>query len=217
MDKYNTPLGELTVGWLGHGSLLLEWNGRAIYVDPYAEAADYRGRRPADLVLITHSHYDHYDPQALACIVTPDTQFIVSRDVAPADARWRVLENGRETEWNGLTVRAVPSYNIHRRNEEGHLFHAPGDGNGYLLDFGGFRCYMAGDTEPVPEMDALPHCNVAFLPKNLPYTMTDSEFAALADRLKPDVLYPIHFFELDYAALRARINPQIRLINPEKI
>ena len=216
MDSYQTPLGELRIGWMGHASLIMEWAGKVIYADPYSEVADYLGKPKADLILITHNHYDHYDPAALAPIQTPQTRFVVSQNVGLVDERYIVLENGAETQWEGLHIQAVASYNINRRNEEGQHFHPKGVGNGYVLDFSGFKVYVPGDTEPISEMDQLPHLDVAFLPKNLPYTMTDDEFVALANRFQPDVLYPIHFFELDYDRLRKAVDPKIILKNPEK-
>ena len=216
MNSYTTPLGEVRIGWMGHASLILEWNGKVIYSDPYSEVADYAGKPAADLILITHNHYDHYDPAAFCHVETPATKFVVSQNVGVVDARYQVLENGESTEWEGIRIAAVPSYNIERRNEEGNHFHPQGVGNGYVLDFGGFTLYIAGDTEPVPEMEALPALDVALLPKNLPYTMTDEEFIGLSNRLQPKYLYPIHFFELDYDALRAAIDSKIQLVNPKK-
>lgn len=216
MNSYQTPLGELQVGWMGHASLVFQWNGKVIYADPYAEVADYQGRPAADLLLITHNHYDHYDPAAFGPVQTPATRFVVSQNVGAVDDRYTVLHNGDSCEWEGIRITAVPAYNIHRRNEEGQHFHPKGVGNGYVLDFGGYIVYIAGDTEPISEMDQLPACDLAFLPKNLPYTMTDEEFVNLAHQLQPKVLHPIHFFELDYDALRSAIDSKIQLINPKK-
>ncbi len=212
MDSYKTPLGEIKIKVFGHASLLIEWNGKNIYSDPYSEVVDYKGFPAADLVLVTHNHYDHYDVKALDEIVTENTRLVVASDVPQVDGRYTVLRNGEGTSYEGISISAVPSYNINRRNEEGNHFHPKGVGNGYILDFNGFKLYIAGDTEPIPEMEALKDIDVAFLPKNLPYTMTDEEFIALANNIKPKYLYPIHYFELDEQKLRGSIDADITMI-----
>lgn len=216
MDTYKTPLGELKIKVFGHASLFFQFNGKNIYVDPYSEVVDYAGMAPADLILITHSHYDHYDESAFSKIETPDTVFVVSKDVGAKDPRYVVMNNNETYMYGDIQIDSVPSYNINRRNEEGNLFHPQGLGNGYILDFDGFKVYIAGDTEPIPEMKFLPELNIAFLPKNLPYTMTNDEFVELANEIRPKVLYPIHFFELDFADLVRRIDTGITIVDPRK-
>ncbi len=211
MDSFKTPSGEILIEHLGHASLVIKWNDLTIYSDPYSEVADFAGRDKADLILITHNHYDHYDEKAFREIETPNTLFVVSENVGKADPRYVVLANGESFNFDGVDIQAVPSYNINRRNEEGNLFHPQGVGNGYLLEIDGIRLYIAGDTEPVAEMDGLPAIDIAFLPKNLPYTMTDDEFAALANKLNPKYLYPIHYFELDVRKIRGMVNENIIL------
>ncbi len=211
MDSFKTPSGEILVAHLGHASLVIKWNDITIYSDPYSEVADYAGRDKADLILITHNHYDHYDEKAFKEIETPNTLFVVSENVGKVDPRYIVLANGESFNFDGIDIQAVPSYNINRRNEEGNLFHPKGVGNGYLLEIDGVRLYIAGDTEPIEEMDSLEQIDIAFLPKNLPYTMTDEEFVALANRLNPKYLYPIHYFELDADKIRGMVNENIIL------
>lgn len=216
MDSYKTPLGEIKVRVFGHASLHIEWNGKNIYSDPYSEVVDYVGFPAADLVLVTHNHYDHYDEKALNEILTENTRLVVASDVPEVDGRYTVLNNYDSFTYEGINILAVPSYNINRRNEEGNHFHPKGVGNGYVLDFNGFKVYIAGDTEPVSEMDELKDIDIAFLPKNLPYTMTDEEFIALANRLRPEYLYPIHYFELDEQKLRDNIDSDIKIIVNKK-
>lgn len=212
MDSYKTPLGEIRITVIGHASLLIEWNGKNIYSDPYSEAGDFSGRPKADLILITHGHYDHYDETAYSKIVTDKTKFIVSIDVPDTDERYKVLKNGESYNYEGVMIEAVPAYNINRRNENGELFHPNGVGNGYILNFDGYRLYIAGDTEPIPEMKRLPAIDIAFLPKNLPYTMTDEEFIQLANQIRPKYLYPIHYFELDEAKLFRHLDTGITMV-----
>lgn len=212
MDSYRTPVGDIEVEVFGHASLMIKWGEKYIYSDPYSEVRDFAGLPEADLILITHNHYDHYDEKAYSRIATDKTVFVVAGDVPVANENYVQLHNGDSYDYGKLVIRAVPSYNINRRNEQGQHFHPKGVGNGYLLDFGGFILYIAGDTEPIPEMRELPSMDIAFLPKNLPYTMTDGEFVQLANTLRPKYLYPIHYFELDAEKLSAGIDSGIKTI-----
>lgn len=213
MKTFQTPMGELRVEVFGHASVRLGIGDHLIYVDPYSEVCDYAGMAPADLILVTHNHYDHYDQKAFSRIETPGTAFIVSQNVGRVDARYTVLANDEYCFWNGIGVFAVEAYNINRRNPDGELFHPRGVGNGYVLDFDGFKLYLAGDTEPIPEMQDLPKIDLAFLPKNLPYTMTDEEFVKAANLIKPKYLYAYHYFEIDIPKLRKDLAPSIELLN----
>lgn len=213
MKTFDTPMGQLKVEVLGHASVRFGIGGKTIYADPYSEVHDYAGDVPADLILITHDHNDHNDPKAIAPIATPETTFIVSQNVGRVDDRYTVLANDEICTWEGITFCAVEAYNVNRRNPQGELFHPKGVGNGYLIDFDGFKVYLAGDTEPIPEMQELPAVDLAFLPKNLPYTMTDEEFIKAANEIKPKYLYCYHYFEIDVPALRARLDPSIVLLN----
>lgn len=216
MDKYKTPIGDVSVTYFGHASLLLVWNDKYIYVDPYSEVCDYTGMHPADLILITHNHYDHYDSKAIEKIQTLNTEFVVSGDVGEVDSRYKVYFNNESTSFYSVIIDAVPSYNVNRVNENGELFHPKGVGNGYVLDFGGCKFYVAGDTEPIYEMKFLPEIDVAFLPKNMPYTMTDEEFINLANEIRPKYLYPIHFFKLDIPSIFRALDTGITLIDTNK-
>jgi L-ascorbate metabolism protein UlaG (beta-lactamase superfamily) len=161
----------------------------------------------ADVLLVTHDHYDHYDPEALRHILTPDTVIVSNADVASLTDVTHVLSNGDEVEVYGMKIKAVPAYNIEHRNDEGNHFHPRGVGNGYLLDIDGCHIYIAGDTENIPEMAALKGgVDVAFLPKNLPYTMSDDMWVDAVRMIEPRVVYPIHYFELDVEALRGKLS-----------
>lgn len=213
MDSYKTPLGELQIEVFGHASLLFKINGMNIYIDPYSEVCSFEGKPKADAFLITHNHYDHYDINAIAPIEKDDSKFIVGPNVGKIDERYIVLNNGDGITWNWIDVTAVPSYNINRRNEEGNHFHPKGVGNGYIIDIQGFRIYVAGDTEPIPEMSEIKDIDIAFIPKNLPYTMTDEEFISCANQIKPKYLYPYHYFTLDVEELRKGVDPEIKILD----
>lgn len=206
-------MGELRVEVFGHASVRFNIQGKIIYVDPYSQVHDYKGDTPADLILVTHNHYDHFDPKAYKEIETPLTTWIVSQNVGRVDDRYTVLANDEICSWQGISICAVEAYNVNRRNPQGELFHPRGVGNGYVLDFDGFKVYLAGDTEPIPEMQDLPKIDLAFLPKNLPYTMTDEEFVKAANLIKPKYLYCYHYFEIDVPKLKKELDPAIELLN----
>jgi L-ascorbate metabolism protein UlaG (beta-lactamase superfamily) len=174
-----------------------------IHVDPYGKLTDYSALPKADVVLITHAHGDHLDPAALAAIRKPETRILVAPVCEGKVEGATVLANGGKTTLAGLTVEAVPAYNVAGRRPDGTPFHPKGEGNGYVITFGTTRVYVAGDTENTPEMKALKAIDVAFLPMNLPYTMTPEMAADAVRAFRPRILYPYHFGETDTAKLVA--------------
>ncbi|HDT14260.1 MAG TPA: MBL fold metallo-hydrolase [Candidatus Aminicenantes bacterium] len=200
-DIIPTAKGDLEIVFLGHGSLMMAFAGKIIHVDPYGEVADYGALPKADLVLVTHEHFDHLDPRALAAILKPDTQAVGSESCAGQLAGAVLMANGDVRTVLGLPIEAVPAYNIARKRPDGNLFHPPGRGNGYVVTFGDKRVYIAGDTEATPQMKALKDIDVAFLPMNLPYTMSPEEVAEAARAFRPKVLYPYHFGDTDTSRL----------------
>ncbi|MCK9626472.1 MAG: MBL fold metallo-hydrolase [Bacteroidales bacterium] len=213
MNSYKTPIGDLQVEVFGHSSVLFRLENKRIYLDPYSDVCSFVGKEPADLILITHNHYDHYDKKAFSNIQTSKTIFIVSEDVPKVDNRYIVLRNEEACEYEGIHFKAVPSYNIKKRRADGSLFHPRGLGNGYIMDFGGYKIYIAGDTEFIPEMRNISNIEIAFLPKDLPYTMSDEEFIMAANIIKPRYLYPYHYFDLDVTKLKKFLDLGITLID----
>lgn len=207
-DTIPTAQGELAITFLGHGSLLLTFQEARIYVDPYGEVADYSRLPKADVVLITHEHFDHLDPHALAAIRTAETIVVAN----PAGARQAgnavALRNGEERTIAGIPIEAVPAYNVQHKRPDGQPFHPKGAGNGYILTFGDCRLYVAGDTENVPEMKALKAIDIAFLPMNLPYTMTPEMVADAARAFRPRILYPYHYGKTDVSRLIALLKDE---------
>jgi L-ascorbate metabolism protein UlaG (beta-lactamase superfamily) len=197
-DVYMTPMGPLVVTPVNHGSVMLRIKGKVIHVDPYEKSVDYATLPKADLVLITHEHSDHYDKKALDKVTKADTHIIATGSVVAAGLKGAsVLKNGESTLWNDIRIDAVPAYNIEHKSPNGKPFHEKGVGNGYILSFKNYRVYIAGDTENIPEMSKLGKIQVAFLPKNLPYTMTNEQFVEAAKIIRPKALYAYHYFELD--------------------
>jgi L-ascorbate metabolism protein UlaG (beta-lactamase superfamily) len=200
-DTIPTSGGPLEITFIGHGTLMFGFGGKVVHVDPYGRLADYATLPKADIVLLTHAHGDHLDPAALAAIRTPRTEVVVAPACAGKVEGAIVLENGEERAVQGIAVAAVPAYNLVHKRPDGTPFHPKGEGNGYVLTFGKTRLYVAGDTEDTPEMKALTGLDVAFLPMNLPYTMTPEMVAGAARAMKPRILYPYHFGDTDPAHL----------------
>jgi L-ascorbate metabolism protein UlaG (beta-lactamase superfamily) len=201
VDTISTSQGDLKISFLGHGTLMMAFGGKILHIDPVSAEADYAQLPKADLVLITHDHYDHLDPKALEAVRKPGTTVVASRVCAGKVKDAVIVGNGESATALGLRIEAVPAYNIVNKRPGDGPFHPKGDGNGYIITFGDKRVYIAGDTENTPEMKALKSIDVAFLPMNLPYTMTPEMVADAAKAFKPKILYPYHFGETDTAKL----------------
>jgi L-ascorbate metabolism protein UlaG (beta-lactamase superfamily) len=192
---------------LGHGSLYFEYKNLIIHVDPNSSQADYNLLPDANLIFITHSHTDHYDLSALNKIKTDSTTMVCTQEVnniGTYAGTAIVMNNGDSMIVQGIPVKAVPAYNIVSTT----IYHPKGTGNGYVLTFGEKRVYIAGDTENIPEMDSLGKIDIAFLPMNLPYTMSVTMAADAAGKVKPDILYIYHFGNSDTASLRSLLSNQ---------
>jgi L-ascorbate metabolism protein UlaG (beta-lactamase superfamily) len=196
-DTIKTSGGALIVTFIGHGSLMLQYGGKTIYIDPFSRLTDYGGLPKSDLVLITHQHQDHLDPKALEKIRPENAPVLLPENCASEVEGSTVIGNGERKSVAGLEIEAVPAYNLVHKRDGGGVFHPKGEGNGYILTFGRTRLYVAGDTENTPEMKALKGIDYAFLPMNLPYTMTPEMVADAAKAFRPKVLYPYHYGETD--------------------
>ena len=196
-DRIPTSAGPLDLTFLGHGTLMLTFKDTVLHIDPYSTVADYAALPRADLILLTHAHADHLDEAALALVRTPATDIVLPPVCADRVQGGLILKNGETRTVRGITVTAVPAYNLVHHRDNGEPFHPRGVGNGYLLDFGDTRLYVAGDTENTPEMAALKDVDIAFLPMNLPYTMTPEMVADAARSLRPRILYPYHYGDTD--------------------
>jgi len=190
-DTLKTSGGELKMAFIGHGTLMFEYGGKVIHVDPVSMYADYSMLFKADLILITHEHGDHLDAKAIQAVSTPNTTVIVNPGSAKTLPNATVMKNGDTKTVAGVHIEAVSAYNLEKP------FHPKGNGNGYVLTFGDKRIFVAGDTENVPEIKALKNIDVAFLPMNQPYTMTPEQVADVAKSIRPKVLYPYHFGNTD--------------------
>jgi len=200
-DIFKTSEGDLKITFLGHGTLMFQFKGKIIHVDPVGRQADYAKLPKADLILITHEHGDHLDAKVVAMIRKDSTDIALTETCAAQITGGKVMNNGDNQVYQGIQVEAVPAYNIKNLRSPGSPFHPKGQGNGYVLTFGNKRIYVAGDTENTPEMKALQDIQIAFLPMNLPYTMSPEMVADAAKAFKPKILYPYHYGKTDTARL----------------
>jgi L-ascorbate metabolism protein UlaG (beta-lactamase superfamily) len=196
-DTFKTSGGQLEITFVGHGTLMFTYAGKVIHIDPVSQFADYNEMPKADLILITHEHGDHLDANAIDAIKKVNTEIVQTQTCAEKYNGTAVLKNGESGTFAGLKVEAVPAYNIKHERAPGQPFHPKGTGNGYIIHFGNKAVYVAGDTENIPEMKTLKDIDIAFLPMNLPYTMTPEMVANAAKSFKPKVLYPYHFGDTD--------------------
>ena len=201
--------GELTIQPITHATLVLGYNKKTIYVDPTGGGASFAGLAAPDLILITDIHADHMDPKTIDAINRAGATLVVPQAVAdklPATTNKQklvILKNGDKTEQAGISIRALPMYNL---PEAPDAYHTKGRGNGYVLTIGGKNVYISGDTEDVPEMRALQNIDIAFVCMNLPYTMDVNQAAQGVLAFKPKVIYPYHYRGQDVNTFKSLVN-----------
>jgi len=195
-DTFTTPTGKnVTITCIKHASLEINFDGTEIQIDPVTDGAlpmtDYSTFPKANIILITHEHQDHFDLQAIGSLRHPAT---IIYEPASVYNRWFngfAIGNGDSVYISeNIQLKAVPAYNTTPGREQ---FHPKGRDNGYILILDGFRIYIAGDTEDIPEMAELGPIDVAFLPCNQPYTMTPEQLISAAKIIRPKVLFPYHY------------------------
>ena len=188
-DHLGTTNGDLLMHPINHASFVMNWNGKTIYNDPVGASTLYAGLPRADLILISHGHTDHFNTTTLGSVTGATCVIIAPQAVANSmgpslRALTTVMTNGASTNVLGIAIDAVPAYNA---------YHPLGTGNGYVLSLGGKRIYIAGDTGDIPEMRALTNIDVAFVPMNLPYTMSVTNAASTVRAFHPKIVYPYHY------------------------
>ena len=194
-DQIQTKAGPLIIQPILHGTVVLTWNGKTIYVDPYGGAKAFAGIAPPDLILITDIHGDHLNAETLDAIETSKAVLVVPQAVADQlreglKGKAVVVNNGKSTVQLGIPIMAIPMYNL---PEDAESKHTKGRGNGYVLTLGGKMVYFSGDTEDIPEMRKLKNIDVAFVCMNLPFTMDINQAASAVLEFKPKIVYPYHY------------------------
>ncbi len=198
-DIFDTGAGDLKITFLGHATLALEFAGQKIYIDPVRQYGDFSKFPKADLILVTHEHADHLDAGSIAALKAGATRIVLNESSRRKLGEGESLEHWKSLEAAGVSVKAVPAYNVSAGRTNYHP-KARLD-NGYILTVGKLHIYVAGDTEVIPEMAELGHVDIAFLPMNQPYTMTPEQTAEAARTIRPKILYPYHFGTTDTARL----------------
>jgi L-ascorbate metabolism protein UlaG (beta-lactamase superfamily) len=193
VDRIPTSSGDLEITFVGHGTLMLGFGGKVIHVDPFGKLTDYNKMPDADLILITHEHRDHLDLEAIAAIRKSSTIIVANPAASSKIEGAIIMENGQRETVMDLPIQTVPAYNVVHKRDNGEPFHPPGRDNGYVIIFGDKRVYIAGDTENIEEMESLGPVDIAFIPANLPYTMTPEMAADAARKVSPQILYPYHY------------------------
>ena len=202
-DVFKTAEGDLKISLPGHATVFFEFGGTTIWVDPTMPYVLVPDNPPkADVILVSHEHGDHLDLEGIEAVKKTGTRIICPAVCAGPLPGGEILANGGKTAVLGVSIEAVPAYNLAGMRSPGVPFHPKGAGNGYMLTFGGLRVYVAGDTENVPEVKALKNIDVAVLPLMTPYTMTEEMLADAARAVKPKVLYVYHARTEDFSKLR---------------
>ena len=216
-EEFKTSKGEVVITPINHATMVVEWDGKTIYVDPVGMADWYKAFSKPDGVLLTHVHGDHYKEAVLKAVVGPKTKIIAPPALAGVlsgalKSAAIAVASGTDTKKLGFKLEAVASYNTTPPRKR---FHPKGQGNGYVLNLGGKRIYISGDTEGTPEMLALKDIDVAFLCMNLPYTMDVAAAAKAVKAFKPKVVYPYHSRGQDTAKFKALVGDaaEVRLRN----
>ncbi len=211
-DIVATDDGDITVHPVEHASLVLGFGGETIYVDPVGGASRYAGLPSPTAILVTHGHGDHFDIPTLeaiagsAPILTSQEVFDQLPEALRANAS--AIANGDDVSLNGMIVRAVPAHNM---TADRMRYHPVGVGNGYVVTLGQKLVYIAGDTEPTDAMLALRGIDIAFLPMNLPYTMSPDQAVEALNVFKPRIAYPYHYGDSDLSILEKRLGPDTEL------
>ncbi len=193
-ERADGPLSPVEITPIEHATFVLTWGDTVIYNDPTGGANAFADQPAPHIVLVTDIHSDHMDADTLTAVLA-DATLVTSQAVKEAlpealASRAQILGNGDSTEARGVKITAVPAYNL---PESADAFHPKGRGNGYILEKEGFRVYIAGDTSGTPEVRALTGIDVAFVPMNLPFTMSVEEAASTVLDFKPKKVYPYHY------------------------
>lgn len=206
IDTFTTNSGKNVIFHaLVHSSIRIEFDGKEIQIDPVSKLGDktinYAAMPKADYIFVTHEHFDHCNPEAIAQLSDDNTQLITNQRCAEILGYGTTMANGDKIQLSdNISVEAVPAYNT----TEGHQqFHPKGRDNGFILTLDNLRIYIAGDTEDIPEMAEISNIDIAFLPCNQPYTMTVDQLTNAAQIIKPKVLFPYHYSQTDVSTIPA--------------
>lgn len=219
MKPNRSQIFERNLRWLGHAGFRIEVSKRVLYIDPYRIAAG----PGADVVLITHDHFDHFSPEDLRAVSKRGTTVVAPATVAE-QLKGQVVSvtPGESVEVSGIDVTAVAAYNTNKLDSDGRPFHPREAGwVGYVVTIAGLRIYHSGDTDVIPEMDQAAGVDVALLPVSGGYVMTATEAAEAARRINPGVAVPMHWGTLigshsDAQEFADQASVDVEVLEPER-
>jgi L-ascorbate metabolism protein UlaG (beta-lactamase superfamily) len=206
-DEVKTDKGLLTIQPIQHGSLVLTWDNKVIYIDPYGGDKAFNGIAVPDMIVITDIHGDHMNVETLQALSTSKAIMVVPKAVADQlpevyKKQLVIIDNDEKINRMGIGITAIPMYNLPEASDSRH---PKGRGNGYILNFGGKNVYISGDTEDIPEMRRLKNIDVAFVCMNGP-TMDINQAASAVLDFKPKIVYPFHHRGSDIEAFQKLVN-----------
>ena len=210
------------ITWLGHDGFKLK-KGKIVYIDPYQLKS---ATEPADVVCVTHEHFDHLSVEDLKKVVTPHTTVVTiaacedaAKGLRPKAVR--VVKPGDRIEVEGIAVEVVPAYNTSKFRAPGKPFHPQADGKvGFVLRMGGIRIYHAGDTDEIPEMATVAGVDVALVPVSGTYVMTAAEAIKACQAIRPKLAIPMHYGAIvgaaaDAEAFKKGATSRVEVLKPE--
>ena len=214
MFKYENIL----IDWLGHDGFKITRAGLNIYIDPY----QIKDNDKADIVLITHGHYDHCSVEDISKLIKENTTVIVTADCISNVGRFKkiklkVVEPGSELDVEGIKIQTIPAYNTNKFRSPGQVFHDKRESwVGYILTLGKIKVYHSGDTDFIPEMKTLNNIDIALVPVSGTYVMTPKEAAEAVNYIRPKVAIPMHYGNLvgskeDAETFKSLVNEGIKV------
>ncbi len=212
-SRKETNMG-LSLKWLGHASFRISHEDTVVYIDPW-KLKD--APHDADLVLVSHSHHDHYSPDDIEKVSGEDTKLVASNDVVLKERGGQAMMPGLTLEFGGVGVQGVAAYNPARQ------FHPKGNQwVGFIIEIGGKRVYYAGDTDLTDEMKAVKDIDVALLPVGGTYTMNAAEAAEAAGHIKPKLSVPYHWGDIvgsksDAESFAQKAGCEVKVLNPGEL
>ncbi len=196
-DIIKTTAGEVKITFIGHASLMFTFGGKIIHIDPWSSMADYSKLPKADMVLVTHEHIDHFDPEALKNALGDESVLIYTEKCSEQYPGRVIMKNwDTKTMW-GIKIEAVPSYvQDTSKIKNKRVIHPKGQNNGYIITLGDTRVYIASEIENMPELKMWENINIVFMAMDSIYNMTPESAAEAVKVLMPEILYPYHFAEV---------------------
>ncbi|MFP4002065.1 MAG: MBL fold metallo-hydrolase [Thermoplasmata archaeon] len=201
---------------LAHSAVLIKADGKHIYIDPYSPDSlseeieeFYQSPYKADILLITHPHHDHCDPETFEKLLDEKSEIIASEQCGEKiDQEFTTLQPGEEVTMDGVNIKATHAYNVKRKRDSGDPFHPKGEGRGYLITIDGNTIYHPGDTEHIPEMEDLEEIDIAFLPIDGTYTMDIEEAVEAAKTIGSPTVIPFHERDADPERFKRKLESE---------